>query len=329
MPDTLKQVVNRVKAAKTAIGSAITAKGGTVGANDGLEDFASDIATIPSGGVEFADTNSFTLLKNIRNLDVVTPLGVTYIYQDAFRDCVGLNSITFLDNITTISTYAFYNCTGLTHIDLPTSIISIGQYAFSCCTNIKENIDLSNNTMVSLPSHCFNSSGITGFKFPQGITRIYDGCFSGCAGLTEVSLPDTVTRIDSFAFSQCSNLEKVKLPSGLDSIPESCFQSCSKLNDILFPETLTTIGRSAFLNNAALASLEIPENVTKIQYQAFSNCTGLQSIKFHPTTPPTIGNQAFMNLPTTCIIYVPTGTLSAYTSTANMPSSSTYTYVEY
>lgn len=47
---TLEENVNRVKAAKTAIGNAITAKGGTVGANDGLEDFASDIATIPSGG---------------------------------------------------------------------------------------------------------------------------------------------------------------------------------------------------------------------------------------------------------------------------------------
>jgi hypothetical protein len=51
LSDTLKQVVDRVKAAKTAIGSAITAKGGTVGADDGLEEFASDIATIPSGGV--------------------------------------------------------------------------------------------------------------------------------------------------------------------------------------------------------------------------------------------------------------------------------------
>ena len=51
MPNTLEENVNRVKAAKTAIANAITAKGGTVGANDGLEDFASDIGTI---------TNSYT-----------------------------------------------------------------------------------------------------------------------------------------------------------------------------------------------------------------------------------------------------------------------------
>lgn len=51
MPDeTLKQVVDLVKAAKTDIGNAIVAKGGMVSSGDGLEDFAADIATIPSGG---------------------------------------------------------------------------------------------------------------------------------------------------------------------------------------------------------------------------------------------------------------------------------------
>lgn len=39
-----------VNAAKSAIASAITAKGGTVGASDGLEDFSAAIAALPSGG---------------------------------------------------------------------------------------------------------------------------------------------------------------------------------------------------------------------------------------------------------------------------------------
>ena len=49
MPNTLKQNVDRVKAAKTAIGNAIIAKGGTVSVGDGLEEFAAAIGTIPSG----------------------------------------------------------------------------------------------------------------------------------------------------------------------------------------------------------------------------------------------------------------------------------------
>ena len=50
---TLEENVNRVKAAKTAIGNAITNAGGTVSQGDGLEEFASDIGTIipPINGV--------------------------------------------------------------------------------------------------------------------------------------------------------------------------------------------------------------------------------------------------------------------------------------
>lgn len=49
MSNTIAQNLQRLIAAKDAIGSAITEKGGTVGVNDGFEDFASDIATIVGG----------------------------------------------------------------------------------------------------------------------------------------------------------------------------------------------------------------------------------------------------------------------------------------
>ncbi len=64
---TLEENVNRVKAAKTAIGAAITAKGGTVGANDGLEDFAADIASIPSGGGEHKILSNIRCKATIKN----------------------------------------------------------------------------------------------------------------------------------------------------------------------------------------------------------------------------------------------------------------------
>lgn len=74
MPSTLKQVVDRVKAAKTEIANAITAKGGTVGANDGLEEFAADISTIPSGGAGHT-----VIVTTIPNAEVtLTSLDNTY-----------------------------------------------------------------------------------------------------------------------------------------------------------------------------------------------------------------------------------------------------------
>lgn len=56
----------------------------------------------------------------------------------------------------------------------------------------------------------------------------------------------------------------------------------------------------------------------------------MKSIKFHRDSPAGCqSSSAWTNIPTTCIIYVPTGSLAAYTSAANYPDSSTYTYEEY
>lgn len=49
MPNSIADNLVRLQNAKTAIGNAITAKGGTVSAGDGLEEFAAAIATIPTG----------------------------------------------------------------------------------------------------------------------------------------------------------------------------------------------------------------------------------------------------------------------------------------
>lgn len=94
--------------------------------------------------------------------------------------------------------------------------------------------------------------------------------------------------------------------------------------------TNTSIGTYAFRYCYSLASITLPSGVTSIGDYAFSYCYGLGYIKFERTTPPTVSNSStWTNVPTDCIIYVPAGTLSVYTSATNYPDPSTYTYVEY
>ena len=113
--------------------------------------------------------------------------------------------------------------------------------------------------------------------------------------------------------------------------------SSSSYNSLVYSNSLVkvqlgtdiVIGTNAFYNCYSLASITIPSGVTSIGANAFNNDYGLGEIHFKPTTPPKCANSnAWTNLQTDCIIYVPTGSLSAYTSAANYPSSSTYTYVE-
>jgi hypothetical protein len=61
--------------------------------------------------------------------------------------------------------------------------------------------------------------------------------------------------------------------------------------------------------------------VTSIDTNAFNSCYGLKEIILKPTTPPTLSSaNAFNNLPSDLVVYVPAGTLSAYQSASNYSS---------
>jgi hypothetical protein len=53
----------------------------------------------------------------------------------------------------------------------------------------------------------------------------------------------------------------------------------------------------------------------------------LLSITFESTTPPTL--DGVLGIDSTCVIRVPQGTLSDYTSASNYPDPSQYIYEEY
>ena len=138
------------------------------------------------------------------------------------------------------------------------------------------------------------------------MTSIIQSAFSGCYSLQSITIPDTVTNIGTYVFQNCSSLQSINIPDGVTSIGTYVFQNCYSLTSINIPDTVTSIGA-----------------------RAFASCYGLGEIHFKSTTPPTVSNSnAWSNIPTDCKIYVPTGTLSAYTSASNYPSSSTYTYIE-
>lgn len=52
MPNTIAENLERLKSARTNIGTVIVNMGGTVASGDGFEEFPYDISTIPSGGGE-------------------------------------------------------------------------------------------------------------------------------------------------------------------------------------------------------------------------------------------------------------------------------------
>lgn len=181
---------------------------------------------------------------------------------------------------------------------------SIGNYAFYLCDQM---------------------STIT---IPSSVSSIGSQAFAYCYALSLVILPSAMTSIGTYAFYYIYG--QVVLPAGITSIGTYAFQNAVPLSSVTIPSDLTSIGTNAFYGCYNLVSVTIPPGVTTIPSNAFYNCYGLGYIKFRSSTPPAVSaSNAFTNLPTDCILYVPSGSLSAYTSAVNYPSSSTYTYTEY
>ena len=242
--------------------------------------------------------------NSIQKIEIGT--GITSIKGSAFSGCYSLSSITIPDGVTSISDHAFYYCYSLSSITIPDGITSIGNYAFY---------------------NCYSLSSIT---IPDSVTSIDSYAFQYCYSLASITIPDSVTSIERGAFYECYSLPSITIPNTVTSIGTSAFQYCYSLSSITIPDSVTSISSSAFYYCFSLSSVTIGNSVTTIDTFAFSECKYMESIKFTSTTPPSVSNSnAWTNVPTTCIIYVPRGTLNAYKTATNYPNPSKFTYVEY
>lgn len=157
----------------------------------------------------------------------------------------------------------------------------------------------------------------------------YIDAFYDCFSLTGIDLSTATISISTNMFRGCLALADVNLPSTMDHVGTSMFDGCKSLRTIDLPAAVASVGESSFNDCWSLQSVTIPAAVTTIGANAFANCYSLASITFLPTTPPTVDDaSAWANLPTTCVIHVPAGTLADYTAAANYPDPATYTYVE-
>lgn len=190
------------------------------------------------------------------------------------------------------------------------------------------------------------SNTIRAVRFGSGVTSIGGSAFINCYSLESITIPSSVTSIGSSAFQYCSLLASIVFPSGATSIGSSALNYCYSLASVAIPH-ITTISNNTFYNCYALASLTIPNSVTSIgssviQYcwslasvtipsgvtsirdSAFYNCYGMAEYHIKPTTPPTLGTNAFQGIVSDCKIYVPSASLEAYQTAENWSTYASY-----
>lgn len=255
----------------------------------------------------------------------------------AFADCTSLSNASIGMHVYSIGAGAFSGCTSISTIDFygldsVSNYISEGNdFAVIKVKGLKwTNNSLTTDTCQynSIPDECFKgctnlesvnfirysyscSNGVStaptsiGYLcFPENITSIGYGAFSGCAAIRTLEITSAITSIGNDAFSSCDYLtnlyydaqcgvdnnmgfrsnygiEKVVIGDTTPSIGYQSFQNCIYLSSVTIGTGVETIGNSAFNYCTSLTDIDIPNNVRLIGQNAFYNCSSLSSVTYN------------------------------------------------
>ena len=303
-----------------------------------------------AGGV-LARSSSFTSDRTYRGCINAVRVGANANLANlSFNGLLNAKYITLPSTVTTIGSETFSSCYGIRALTIPTNVTSLGDW----CVNGSQSLNYISlpKGLTSIGQQCFSESAVRFLAFPTGITSIAASVCNQCATLRNLTLSNNITSVGQYSFRYTRALRTVHLSTKLATISSSAFYSANVAQFGPLPSSVTSIGGSAFYynyssrtmiinegvtsipsscfyQNYSLSFVELPSTLTSIAAQAFYGDFSLAKIRFNRSTPPTVANSnAWSSVPTSCVISVPVGSLSSYTSASNYPSSSTYTYIE-
>ncbi|MDE6302922.1 MAG: leucine-rich repeat protein, partial [Clostridia bacterium] len=190
-------------------------------------------------------SNGEVLKYNGSDKDVSIParyknISVTKIGDKAFRECVGLASITIPDSVDSIGCGAFSGCSGLREMTIPfvggsknaTSAMASTLFGYIFGTDSYEG-------GVETMQYYGDDDNYPYYYIPRLLRKvtvtggnILNGAFYNCDKLIDIITPDNVTSIGEYAFAACSGLTSVTIGNSVTSIGEYAFADCFRLVEI-------------------------------------------------------------------------------------------------
>ena len=292
-----------------------------------LVSYKSAITQIEIGANVSLHASCFYALRSLTSVSI--PQYITNIPDYCFQNCFSLRSVTISSGANSVGQNVFYSCRSLETISFPDSVNSVSTSAFNGCYSLKS-VTLPRSLTAITNSLFYNCYSLKDIVIPVGVKSIGGSVFYNDAALQNIVIPNSCTSIAASTFFTCSSLKSAVIPDSVTTFGIYLFYACDSLIVIKLPSSMTSLVNSFFSGCSSLANITIPKAVTQIQQTVFSACPSLAFIKFERTTPPTVANaNAFSGVPTSCIIYVPTGSLNAYKTANNYPDPNQYSYVEY
>lgn len=234
-----------------------------------------------------------------------------------------LQGVLDLSNAVTIESQAFRELSGITRIILSDKCKTIGNGVFYKNVNaVIDNLNLAG--LISLGGGAFNSVKIGKITSLGGVTSMpvnslnTGGVFENCTELTEIAqeVLDKLTYLAT-AWHGCSNLRiDLILPNLIGTITDG-FAKCP-IQRILDLGAITNLfGDASLVWNTLPFGTEytlmiLPSTLERIGRYAFAGDGNLQALIIKAVIPPSLAAYAFNQSNSTCPVYVPEASVSAY-----------------
>lgn len=122
--------------------------------------------------------------------------------------------------------------------------------------------------------------------------QLYDKMFMNCFQI-DYLLVGNSANIPQNAFRE-SSLKKVVISDNVTDVDYQAFYYCNQLESVEFGENIQNIKEQAFAYCRALTEIKLGAKITTIGKLAFYACPALKTISIEATTPPTLGENAFI-----------------------------------
>ncbi|MDE7416906.1 MAG: leucine-rich repeat domain-containing protein, partial [Lachnospiraceae bacterium] len=246
-------------------------------------------------------------------VDIKLPQSLKRIESRAFRNCIGLEQVTFGGSEVQIDEDAFRNCTSLKSV----RTCDGAEYTFQGLNDIYRTETDNAASMEKVLAAAtvpelvrvihrqvlgnFRTSGTILLQYlgaesrvviPEGITRIAEEAFAGIETIDKVILPESLREIGAEAFRGCLLMQTIVLPKGLCRIGAGAFSDCVKLLRIEIPEQIDVLEDRIFRHCRALQEIHLPDGLQRIGESAFYGCSGLKKLQL-PESLVFIGKMAF------------------------------------
>ena len=281
---------------------------------------------------------AFAMYENLRSISLPSTLKTI---GWACLEETNLWNVSLPEGLETIEAYAFMMCP-FPSVSIPSTVTEIGERAFGYCESL-ESVGCYADAPPTLGSNAFGDSPIETVYVQSEKIATYQAAdgwsdfgdkiqspagYCGPDGSDEDS-DDDVTKA-TWAFDMATHtltISGTKLGQynrpwdsagmggqGGGFNPDNNVGYPCGIYHLVIEEGITAIPAMEFYMNLAITDVILPSSLTDIGMGAFGECFALESFTVNATTPPTLGDEVFMDCTTIPTIYVPAASVDAYKS---------------